>query len=553
MNTSESRRSGLLLKRRDILACVSVWPCTFFVAGQICELLRVLHAHGQHTRAQVAVAVAFCVVLASWAAAEVLSVLSLLRKRQARASSFRQLPKVEAEEQDVFEVAATVWASTHWDETVTRTYTVEVFLEGLLPPLRCASELAVIIVCVYLSDRTDVFAKSPLQDHSGLWGVCSALFLAALCTTTRLRTDSPLQRNQTDEWKGWMQILLVLQHYFGSTSSQHVTRQCVAAYVFLTCFGNSVLYRRSKSLTVRRCLRSVFRLNFLALVCCTALGNDFFLYAACPTATLFTFLVAVLFVRCQEDNSVIFIYVKCCLTLILILVLCRWPTDSYESIGDYYLNSWFNVHVVSVGDWRFRPASDRCVWIAGIFVALHVTDFERVMARLKTVTVSRRIPCCLLLVPGVLWITSWVWSSALMLEEGEYEAFHSSTSWIPIVAYVLMRNLCEWSRRRHLWLFSFVGRYTLEMSILQMHVLMRTEGSSTAPGYVVVLVRGSFFANLALVSVVFLFLSVRCGKITAVLLDALFPEDVRRSTVTWVLLFATASACWYVAPLMTEA
>ena len=100
-----------------------------------------------------------------------------------------------------------------------------------------------------------------------------------------------------------------------------------------------------------------------------------------------------------------------------------------------------------------------------------------------------------------------------VLEEGEYEAFHSSTSWIPIVAYVLMRNLCEWSRRRHLWLFSFVGRYTLEMSILQMHVLMRTEGSSTAPGYVVVLVRGSFFANLALVSVVFLFLSVRCGKV----------------------------------------
>ena len=146
---------------------------------------------------QVAIAVAFCVVLASWAAAEVLSVLSLLRKRQARASSFRQLPKVEAEEQDVFEVAPTVWASTHWDETVTRTYTVEVFLEGLLPPLRCASELAVIIVCVYLSDRTDVFAKSPLQDHSGLWGVCSALFLAALCTTTRLWVGSGCRGSQT--------------------------------------------------------------------------------------------------------------------------------------------------------------------------------------------------------------------------------------------------------------------------------------------------------------------------------------------------------------------
>ena len=66
-------------------------------------------------------------------------------------------------------------------------------------------------------NRTPFSSKGPkLSGSSRFWAVNVLILLCALCT---LRSSGPgemkpLQRDQTEEWKGWMQLMFILYHYF---------------------------------------------------------------------------------------------------------------------------------------------------------------------------------------------------------------------------------------------------------------------------------------------------------------------------------------------------
>merc|ERR1712137_32166 len=119
-------------------------------------------------------------------------------------------------------------------------------------------------------------------------GTWAAISLAALLSMRKLATSQPLQREQTDEWKGWMQIMFLLYHYFAEHEVYNAIRVYIAAYVFMTGFGNFSLYKKGKSFTTRRTLQMLFRLNFLAFFVCILLNNEYMLYYICPMHTLFT-------------------------------------------------------------------------------------------------------------------------------------------------------------------------------------------------------------------------------------------------------------------------
>lgn len=44
-------------------------------------------------------------------------------------------------------------------------------------------------------------------------------------------------RDQTEEWKGWMQVMFVWYHYFAAEEWYNYIRVCVACYVWMTGFG----------------------------------------------------------------------------------------------------------------------------------------------------------------------------------------------------------------------------------------------------------------------------------------------------------------------------
>ena len=74
-----------------------------------------------------------------------------------------------------------------------------------LPP--CSVELGTIMLWYYVADRTEVFPRNPKSYSRDVLGfIFLALTLMAGWTSLKpCRTPMLLNRQQTEEWKGWMQ------------------------------------------------------------------------------------------------------------------------------------------------------------------------------------------------------------------------------------------------------------------------------------------------------------------------------------------------------------
>lgn len=72
------------------------------------------------------------------------------------------------------------------------------------------------------------------------------------CSLQPVRTPLLLNRPQTEEWKGWMQVLFLLYHYFEAREAYNAIRIFIAGYVWMTGYGNFSYYYRSGDFSIGR-------------------------------------------------------------------------------------------------------------------------------------------------------------------------------------------------------------------------------------------------------------------------------------------------------------
>lgn len=86
------------------------------------------------------------------------------------------------------------------------------------------------------------------------WFLFLCLTLVALGSSLQpVRTPLLLNRPQTEEWKGWMQVLFLLYHYFEARELYNAIRIFIAGYVWMTGFGNFSYYYRTGDFSIGRC------------------------------------------------------------------------------------------------------------------------------------------------------------------------------------------------------------------------------------------------------------------------------------------------------------
>jgi hypothetical protein len=381
--------------------------------------------------------------------------------------------------------------------------------------------------------------------------------LAALLSTKKLEKSKPLQRDQTDEWKGWMQLMFVLYHYFKEEEIYNAIRVYIACYVFMTGYGNLFLYLKGKSFTLRRNFQMMFRLNFLGFVVCVTLNNEYMLYYICAMHTLFTvFVILALYIRHSVNGSRAWVKGKIALTLFVVVVIYDGPDKIFKAVFGTLpvIRPLFAFHdpvhpefTDEMHEFHFRSGLDRFIWIVGMLYALHFPDFEAFLEGLEQKKPLHRAGWnAMLLAACFLAMGAWVF---FVFSKGKYEynAIHPFTSWIPITVYMLVRNISAPLRSRYMGLFAYLGKYTLETYILQFHVWMKTTGINGSPKSLLVVVPDHYWLNFIVVSVGYLFASVRLSIITNTLRDALIPEGNAAIGKRWACLGAYSVFCWIVA------
>eukprot|EP00759_Apiculatamorpha_spiralis_P031375 PhF_6_TR33020/c0_g1_i1/m.48666/K03377/CASD1; N-acetylneuraminate 9-O-acetyltransferase len=296
-----------------------------------------------------------------------------------------------------------------------------------------------------------------------------------------------LQRDQTEEWKGWMQVMFLWYHYFHAVDLYNAIRLYIAAYVWMTGFGNFSYYYVKKDFSAMRFAQMMWRLNFFVVWACLALDNEYMLYYICMLHTTFTvFIYAGLGFYNSINQSFSGIVIK--FVALTVITLAIWDTPRF--IFDLV---WLPFRPVVVfhdpykpqrdpmHEWYFRSTLDHLIWIYGMFCAYNHPKTDGFLEKLDTMPSKQQYTIKGVIIAITLAV-SYVWyENVFTLNKFEYNKLHPFTSFIPITAYIILRNISGWARMYHMHLFEWLGKITLETYIAQFHIWMATTGPNGSP------------------------------------------------------------------------
>nr|XP_054754363.1 uncharacterized protein LOC129260400 [Lytechinus pictus] len=376
------------------------------------------------------------------------------------------------------------------------------------------------------------------------------MFLVAGVFTVRTCPDKLLNRDQTEEWKGWMQVMFVWYHYFKAAETYNLVRVYIACYVWMTGFGNFSFFWVRKDFTLWRMMKMLFRLNFLVILVVMVTNNSYMLYYICAMHT-YWFLSVYLFMfvfRSWNENPR-WMAIKFAAYFICNALVFDTPLLVYIFRPLWFILSYGG----SLHEWQFRAGLDHYACFVGMLCAYNYPHYERWMNYLDKKHIDKRDKRLSILIKGfiiaILLVLTVIWYRTFMLKDKyAYNQIHPYISWFPIITYIFLRNMFPALRTRYLYFFTFLGKITLETYISQLHIYLQSNAKDLIayiPGYPLM--------NFALATAIYLFISYWLFEITTVFSSYLFPQDMKTVGIHFGVGFVVCGLAACLALILKEA
>ncbi|KAG9104611.1 hypothetical protein FRC06_000757 [Ceratobasidium sp. 370] len=367
---------------------------------------------------------------------------------------------------------------------------------------------------LFFADRTGIWLKEQKQFDPWAFGGLSLLALVAgLATMKRADKDLGfLNREQTDEWKGWMQLAILIYHYFGASKVSGIynpIRVLVAAYLFMTGYGHASFYLKKADFgfaRVAQILASIFKWAGLLL---TMYPLDYISYYFAPLVSWWYLIIYfTMFIGSKYNDRMPFLLAKIAISMSLHTWFMRETWLLSE--GFDFLRGMFRIEWVA-REWTFRVTLDGFIVYVGMLTAIAFIKIRelRVTDHPSWPLVSR---CAIIgSALAVLW---FFWFELSRADKFAYNAWHPYVSAIPVLAFVLLRNANVTLRSCNSRVFGFIGTCSLETFIMQYHfwlagdtkgVLLVIPGTSWRP------------VNMVITAIMFIWLSHKVAEATGVL------------------------------------
>lgn len=482
--------------------------------------------------------------------------------------------------------------------------TPNVFCEEFNSISVAAAEFGAYMVLFFMVDRTTIVPRANKRhDMTLFWTLWAILVALALCTLRRAKPPAPpvpaassptledgagpaaatqqaqqhqalvnsgnyhikhLQRDQTEEWKGWMQVMFLWYHYFNATEIYNVIRLYIAAYVWMTGFGNFSYYYIKRDFCMNRFVAMQWRLNFMVTWTCAILGNEYMLYYICPLHTIFTLMIYFgLGIRSDLNYTRWGLVAK--FAVLFFAAVLMWDVKGvFQTVWApltflLQYNDPYRPSRPVMSEWEFRTYLDHLVWIVGMFMACQHPRFDHWLEKLDQLPAKTSNAIKAAVVAACCFGFYWYYVAILSLPKKEYNAIHPYTSFIPIILFIVLRNIFTIARQYHLHLFEFLGKTTLETYIAQFHIWMATTGLNGSPKKILALLPEDWFVtNFILVSVLFFGVSYRLFQCTNAIRPILVPakatdEIVKRNVALGAIIVAAVYVVCFIMAFFRDA
>jgi hypothetical protein len=354
------------------------------------------------------------------------------------------------------------------------------------------------------------------------------------------RSDQPfLSREQTDEWKGWMQFMILIYHYTGASKVLWIyefIRLQVAAYLFMSGFGHTVYFYTKDDYSFRRFASVLVRLNLLSCLLPYVMRTDYLFYYFAPLVT-FWFVVVYLTMRLgsSRNGSLIFLLSKIVVSAVVTAAITQ--VQGILELIFTVLNTLCRIEW-NVVEWRFRVSLDMYAVYVGMLagiVYVRVKDAFRGNTDYRAFTSIRRYFRALHVISVLLsiGIIPMYWAVTRQFpNKFSYNAWQPYIAPFPILAYIILRNSNRPFRNFHSSIFAWLGRCSLETFTLQFHVWLAGDTKGLlSTGILKRSADGGRRVDFILLTMVFLWVSWQVAAATGTLTSWIIDPKAGRKEV----------------------
>ena len=351
----------------------------------------------------------------------------------------------------------------------------------------------------YLTDRSGLFAKlHKAIDELAFLRVLAIGIVSGLLSICRSQagpqkyrhTANFLSRQQTEEWKGWMQLVVLLYHYFGMSQVLWVyqlVRLMVASYLFMTGYGHAVYFLKTQDFSMRRSISTLLRLNILSIILAYTMGTSYEFYYF-PGLCSFWYIVLYITLRgCIGHKRFLICALPASACIVRFLILRSGVLEAFVRFLPTAFRMQLNVHEL-----RFRIGLDLYVVYVGMLLAtFSLQNPDCALPMVEGVEVglekqemwytstsqrgrTKRAP--LITIAGsFLAVLAYIALARQFPDKYSYNAWHPILSPVVILAYVCLRNATTTLRSYHSRGFAWLGRCSLETFVLQYHIWLAAD------------------------------------------------------------------------------
>ncbi|SCO81672.1 uncharacterized protein FRV6_05885 [Fusarium oxysporum] len=294
---------------------------------------------------------------------------------------------------------------------------------------------------------------------------------AAAPTTTTMTIDEDagvLSRDQTEEWKGWMQAAILFYHWTGAIRDLPIyifIRLLVAAYLFQTGYGHTIYFLSKKDFSFRRIASVMLRLNILSCALPYVMGTDYMFYYFAPLVSFWFMVVYATMAICSGFNdSVKIVTSKIFVSFIIVTVILNFTplTQWAFAILDVVFRIKWNLD-----EWMFRVTLDGAIVFVGMLAGVAQQRLERDSAWYTNYKAA--------IIPSALSILGYAYFCTYVGDRKAYITMHPVIAAVPILAFIALRNATATMRNYYSTAAAWLGRCSLETFILQFHVFLAAD------------------------------------------------------------------------------
>lgn len=405
---------------------------------------------------------------------------------------------------------------------------------GPKAPFWALCRMGVIMLYFYLCDRADVFMKEQkFYTHSTFFIPLIYILVLGVFYSENSKEAKLLNREQTDEWKGWMQLVILIYHISGASAFVPVymhVRVLVAAYLFQTGYGHFSFFWLKGDFGLYRVCQVLFRLNFLVVVLCIVMDRPYQFYYFVPLVTFWFVLIYATMamwpqiLQKRTNSSGIWHLGILAKLLGLLLFICffAFSQSFFESVFSVWPISKLFELDGSVHEWWFRWKLDRFAVIHGmVFAFIYlVLQKRQVLSEGKGEALfPAKVSNLLLFLSVFSFMTYSIWASNCKTKT-ECNEMHPYISVVQILAFILIRNIPGYARSVYSSFFSWFGKISLELFICQYHIWLAADTKG-----ILVLIPGNPSLNILVSTFIFVCVAHEVSLVTNDLAQVVIPKD----------------------------